>query len=360
MKFSAIVLRNINSALESVRFGTVVGALLSGGMTLDEIAILSYGEEQAVRTALDRMGKQYDGVFVICDDVLLSFAKEAVSEQIGRAIADGEWLTETEKCLFAVLPTGERGERIVSEQIVPAVERRRGKQYRRMVVCTVAAPRDKVLSAVAQVKALGGGLSVHTSDEYGAGKIEVVYDQTTPKTLADEAMRILSTELKEYVYSHEDESIAKRLYEALKLHRMKLSTAESFTGGGVGRAIVEIPGASKVFFEGLNTYANESKLRRLGVNVNTLSKYGAVSGEVAYEMAAGLLRAGGCDIAVATTGLAGPDADGTQKPVGLCYIAVGTAERVRVFQFRFSGTRKDVTEQATNLALFLTYKEING
>jgi len=358
MKFSAIVLRNINHPLESVQYGAVVGALLSGGVTLDEIAILSYGEQEAVKTTLARQIGTFDGVFFICDRVLVPFAKEALSKETGKPFQDD--YAETESRLLAVLPTGERGEQIVRDGLLPLIEKKRGKQYFRMVLRTVSAPNDAVLSAVSKVQALGGGLAVHTSDEYGAGRIEVVYDQTTPKTLTDEAMRILATELNDYVYAHEDESIAQRLCQVLKLHRMKLSTAESFTGGGVGRAIVEIPGASKVFVEGLNTYANESKMLRLGVNEYTLKKNGAVSSEVAYEMAAGLLRAGGCDVAVATTGLAGPDADGTDKPVGLCFIAVGTMERVRVFRFRFTGTREEVTKQATNLALFLAYKEING
>lgn len=101
-------------------------------------------------------------------------------------------------------------------------------------------------------------------------------------------------------------------------------------------------------------------MARLGVTDYTLKKFGAVSNETAYEMAAGLLKEGKCDLAVATTGIAGPDADGTDKPVGLCYIAVGTMDRVRVFRFLLDGDREAVTKRATNLALFLAYKEVNG
>lgn len=358
MKFSAIVLRNINNSLDSVQYGEVVGALLSGGISLDEIAILSYGEETAIAASLDRMKTQYNGIFLVCDHALRSFTEDLLSKQIDQTVIDG--FAETQQCFYAVIPTGTEGVSLISERIVPFVVQKRGKQYYRTVVRTVSAPNRIVFDAVSQVQALGGEIAVHTSDEYGVGRIEIVYDQTTPKALIDEAVRIFSTELKDYVYSHEDESVAQRLYKALKLHRMKLSTAESFTGGGVGRAIVEISGASKVFFEGLNTYANESKMRRLGVNEYTLKERGAVSGETAYEMAAGLLRTGNCDVAIATTGIAGPNADGTAKPVGLCFIAVGTAERIRVFRFQLCGDRRAITEQATNLALFLAYKEING
>ncbi len=75
-------------------------------------------------------------------------------------------------------------------------------------------------------------------------------------------------------------------------------------------------------------------------------------------MAAGLIAQGNCDVAVATTGIAGPKSDGSDKPVGLCFIAVGTKEKVRVYRYQLEGDREKITETAINLALFLTYKEI--
>ena len=157
----------------------------------------------------------------------------------------------------------------------------------------------------------------------------------------------------------EYDSLAERFVAALKLHNLHVSTAESFTAGGVGREIVRVPGASAGFYEGITAYDNKAKHERLGVSEFTLMDKGAVSDETAYEMAAGLLKQGHCDVAIATTGIAGPDADGTNKPVGLCYIAVGTREKVRVFRFRLSGDRETVTRTAINLALFLAYKEIS-
>jgi nicotinamide mononucleotide (NMN) deamidase PncC len=73
-------------------------------------------------------------------------------------------------------------------------------------------------------------------------------------------------------------------------------------------------------------------------------------------MAAGLISSGNCDISIATTGLAGPKSDRTELPVGLCYIAVGTREKVYVSRYRFDGDRKTITETAINYALFLAYR----
>ncbi|MDE6274356.1 MAG: CinA family protein, partial [Clostridiales bacterium] len=207
-------------------------------------------------------------------------------------------------------------------------------------------------------EAARGKLSLHARDSYGETRIELIYDSETPKMVCDETLRILASELEDYVYAIEDIPIARRLFDLLKLRRMKLSTAESFTAGKVGQAIVNIPGASAVFYEGLNTYDSASKRDRLGVSEFTLKTKGAVSSEVAYEMAAGLIADGKCDLAIATTGIAGPQSDGTEKPVGLCYIAVGTKEQVRVFRYRLSGDRDTITNTAVNLALFLAYREI--
>ena len=248
---------------------------------------------------------------------------------------------------------------IARAEIIPAVDKRRGTSYGSVVVRTVAAPAEKVLAAVADAQdEADGTLSIHASEIDGCGRIEVIYDGNTPKVTVDEIVRILASELEPYVYALEDVPIAERLFAALKLHRLKIATAESFTGGGVGQAIVSNPGASKVFYEGLNVYDEEAKKARLGVSEYTLKNKGAVSNETAYEMAAGLLRDGVCDVAVATTGIAGPDSDASGKPAGLCYIAVGTRERVRVFEYRLEGDRGAVTRKAVNLALFHAYKEI--
>ena len=359
MKYAGIVLRNTKNSLSSVDVVPVFDALLSGGVFVDEIDVLAYDVPSKVSAALLRLSTECDGVFLVCAPVLLSSAKEAVSAASEEAFSE-EYLLETEDCLFAVLPEGARGAEIVRTEAVPRIDRRRRRSYARVVLRTCTAPREAVRAAMKKADEAGGGkLSLHASDEYGCGRIEVIYDQETPKMTADEVVRILASELKDYVYAMEDVTLAERLVAALKLHKMHVSTAESFTAGGVGRAIVRVPGASAVFFEGINAYDNKAKHERLGVNEYTLMSKGAVSDETAYEMAAGLLKAGNCDLAIATTGIAGPDADGTNKPVGLCFLAAGTRERVRVFRFQLAGERETVTRTAINYALFLALKEIS-
>ena len=101
-------------------------------------------------------------------------------------------------------------------------------------------------------------------------------------------------------------------------------------------------------------------MQRLNVDKGSLIKDGAVSSIVAYKMVVGLLKTGNCDLAISTTGIAGPNSDNTSKPVGLCYIAVGMKDGVHTYKYNFKGTREKITETAKNTALFLAIKKLKG
>ncbi len=339
-------------------FSSVTDALLAGGIFLDEVTLLPYDAPSAVGTALVRLSLDMDGIFLVCDPPLLPSARQYIEAAAEKKFEE-EYIIETDRCLYAVLPSGKRGEEEARLEVVPRIDARRKNSYLRMVLRTVSAPQEKLRAAISAVRALAEDkLIVHASEKYGAARVELIYDRATPKMTADEATRILASELADYLYAIEDVSIAERLVEALKLRRMTVSVAESFTGGGVGRAIVRVPGASAVYFEGLNTYHAQAKIERLNVSEETVAQKGTVSDETAYEMAAGLLAGGHCDLAVATTGVAGPDPDEKGNPAGLFYIAVGTRERVNVYRYQLKGTRESITETAINYALFLAYREI--
>ncbi|MGN0822462.1 MAG: CinA family protein [Candidatus Gallimonas sp.] len=358
MRYALIVLRNPDHALSSVRYDKIADAFLAGGVILDEVVLLPSDGSEALTAALSRLSCECDAVFVACEERLLPRARESVAAFLNAPFGT-EYLAETEDRLYAVLPASDRGAEIAAAETVPAVDRRRKKKFSRMVVRAVSAPEEKVRKILAEAERLSGDkLLYNYREKFGETRIEMVYHSETPKMLADETMRLIATGLDEYIYAVEDVPLAQRVTDALRLHRLRLSTAESFTGGGVGGAIVSVPGASDVFFEGINAYDNQAKTDRLGVSPYTLKAHGAVSDEVAYEMAAGLIAQGHCDVSVATTGIAGPQSDHTGKPVGLCYIAVGTKERVRVFRFQLEGNREKITKTAINLALFLVYKEI--
>lgn len=197
-----------------------------------------------------------------------------------------------------------------------------------------------------------------TKEENKDVTITIFFDEGVTKVVADNAIRFIVGELKENIYAEFDTTLGARLYDLLKLRRLKISTAESFTGGRVINAIISNAGASTVVDEGVVSYSNDSKISRLKVKESDLNRVGAVSSQVACQMALGLLLEGKCDVAIATTGIAGPNSDNTQKPVGLGYIAVGMRDGVHSYKFNFEGDREKITETAKNTALFLAIKKL--
>jgi nicotinamide-nucleotide amidase len=152
-------------------------------------------------------------------------------------------------------------------------------------------------------------------------------------------------------------SLAAELAEAVRPDGLTVAVAESSTGGMVGALITDQPGSSAYFVGGVIAYSNEMKEGQLGVPADLIGRVGAVSREVAESMAEGARRRLGTSLAVAVTGIAGPDADGTAKPVGLTYIAVASAARTASREFRFNGDRTSNRRQAATEALRLLIAE---
>lgn len=157
--------------------------------------------------------------------------------------------------------------------------------------------------------------------------------------LCDPVINEIKNRLDGFVYGVDYTCIEEAVIEKLKEKHMKVATAESCTGGLIAKRITDVPGASEIFDCGIISYANEIKHRVLGVSEDDLNKYGAVSEPVARQMAQGALKVSGADIAVSVTGIAGPDSDSTNKPVGLVYIGLADRDNVWVRELRTS--RKD-------------------
>lgn len=173
----------------------------------------------------------------------------------------------------------------------------------------------------------------------------------------------ICSRLGEAVYGIDSESIEERVVSLLKKNNMTIATAESCTAGYIPKRITDIAGASSVFGYGAVTYSNEMKEKMLGVRHETLAAYGAVSEETAVEMAAGIRRVSGADIGISVTGIAGPGSDGTSKPVGLCYIAIDTAdykacEKIETGKNNREYNRYVTASRALNLArIYIERKE---
>ena len=146
--------------------------------------------------------------------------------------------------------------------------------------------------------------------------------------------------------------------EILKEHSLIVSVAESCTGGLCAKRITDVPGASQVFDCGVVSYANSIKNKLLNVREEDLEKYGAVSETVAKQMAKGVLELSGADIGVSITGIAGPDNDGSEKPVGLSYIAVAYKDEVVCTEFMTARKDRDYNRFANSSKAFDVVRKI--
>lgn len=150
------------------------------------------------------------------------------------------------------------------------------------------------------------------------------------------------------------------IVQMLKQNGRTLATAESCTGGLIGAAITEVPGSSRVYRGGVISYTNEVKHRLLGVEQSTLDVCTAVSRQTAHEMALGARIRCQADIGVSVTGLAGPDGDGTGRPVGLVYAAIDTDGFSFCKELHLSGSRQQIRQQAVQAVFDLIEECADG
>ena len=172
------------------------------------------------------------------------------------------------------------------------------------------------------------------------------------RQMTEPAVEELRGILGDVVYGVDVDSLEQVVVEELKQRGLTLATAESCT---------DIPGSSACYVGGVISYSNDVKMQLLGVKQQTLSQYGAVSEQTACEMAEGVRRCTGADIGLSTTGVAGPDGGTEEKPVGLVYIGLSTAQGTRAIRFLRTGAKRDrVRRMASSTALDLVRRQIQG
>ena len=141
--------------------------------------------------------------------------------------------------------------------------------------------------------------------------------------------------------------LAKKIVKLLDKKRLKISFAESCTGGLLSSSITSISGSSKVFMLGLVTYSNKSKVNILKVPKNTIIKYGAVSYQTCLSMVKNLEKVSKTNISVSITGIAGPKGGTKQKPVGLVYIGVKKGNKILINRCLFKSKKRSSIQKAT-------------
>jgi nicotinamide-nucleotide amidase len=189
-------------------------------------------------------------------------------------------------------------------------------------------------------------------------RIAVYNNLTTQKDTYQLFEKELYRRIGKYIYTKGQQELEEVIGELLKKDQLTISVAESCTGGLIQDKLTNVSGSSEYFMGGITVYSNESKVKYLGLKESTLKQFGAVSNEVAREMAHGTRLSFKTDLALATTGIAGPTGATETKPVGLIFIALATSNKVISKKFIFGNDRRSNKEAGAQAALEMIRRDL--
>jgi nicotinamide-nucleotide amidase len=309
--------------------------------------------EAVSRAVADRLGRPYA-------DFTAGVTKQATipegADVIGVAGTAPGLVVHANGCVFVVLP-GPPGE---LRRLWPAAVASAPMQA---VLTSTRPPGRRVLrffgaseSAVARALAEAGGDGGGVETTICARDFEIHVDlvvEPGAEARGDELVSALRRPLERYLFSEDERTIAEIVLELCRARKLRLATAESCTGGLVAVRLTDVPGSSDVVLGGVVAYANEVKVAELGVPAELLEEHGAVSGEVAAAMAAGVRTRLGAEVGIGVTGVAGPGGGSEEKPVGLVHFHVSAPDGEVGRELSLPGDRDTIRARATVASLHL-------
>ena len=251
---------------------------------------------------------------------------------------------------------------LVERFVLPFIERRLGvARGWELTLRTAGVPETVLADRIGPVQP--DGSEVAYLPQLGGVDLRLVRrpDAELTREEFDGWTKEILDKLGDIVYATGEVPLEQRVGELALAAKPRLAVAESITGGGVGAALTRVPGSSAYFLGAVTAYDNEIKQRLLGVSLGTLLNHGAVSAQVAEAMAVGVRRITGSDVAISTTGVAGPDGATAEKPVGLVYLGIASAKGESHLRRIFPGrSRESVTQRAVFAGLWLLYRHLAG
>jgi len=270
--------------------------------------------------------------------------------------APGIWMT-LGSCWIAALPGVPREMfPMFHEQVVPRLARLglAGDVLIERRINTFGAGESQVEAVLGDLTARGRIPEVGITASGGTIRLRIVAkapSETAARKLIDPIEQLIRERLGDWVYGVDDEELYDVVARLLMQNKRTIATAESLTAGQVAQSLARVPGISAHLKGGAITYTNEMKSKILGVPVDMLEQHGAVSAQVAEAMASGARQLFQSDLAVSTTGLAGPSTGGESQPIGTVYIGLATKDQVLSRLVRWFGSRTEIQSRAARSAL---------
>lgn len=363
------ILKILKDAEEISDFIFVTGGL---GPTHDDITrncILEYFNTELVfdESTFERIKKLFERRNIPMPEINRN---QAFVPKIAKVIpndygtAPGYDITKNGKRFFIMPGVPYEMKGMMEQTILPELKnyiQSKGVFYNQKILYTTGIPESALYSKLQDIRSLFDEVKVaflpsqfgvkirlsmrSESEELNLQKIKFVEDKIRER-------------VNEYIYSDEDLPLEEVIGKILTEKQLKLAVAESCTGGLICNRITNVPGSSNYFERGVVSYSNEAKIQILGVNPETIQKFGAVSEQTAIEMARGVRKISGADIGISTTGIMGPTGATETKPIGLVYIGYSDGEKEFAKQYNFADNRVRNKERTSQAALELLWRMI--
>jgi nicotinamide-nucleotide amidase len=253
---------------------------------------------------------------------------------------------------------------MMRSQLVPFLRERLGatKMIRTRIIHTIGLGESEIDHRIGDLFRASENPKIAVLAHDFRADVKIMAKSATPEA-AEAAILPLQREIERrldgYVFGIDDDTPASVVLALLRQRRQRLALAESCTGGRIAAALTSIPGSSESFLGAIVAYDDRVKRSELDVEAEELDRYGAVSEEVARQMARGARRRMQADLALATTGIAGPQGGTLEKPVGLVWFALDDASaKLQTWEYRFAGDRGAVQQRATTVAFDLLWRRL--
>lgn len=289
----------------------------------------------------------------------------------GCTVFQNDWGTapacafEGEGCLVIMLPGPPREcTPLFREKVMPFLEKRRGGALCSRYVKVFGMGESEMASRLSNQMDTWENPTAAPYAKEGECLVRITAmgkNKEEAFAMTEPAVREVRQVLGDVVYGVDVDSLEQVVVQEMTARGLTLATAESCTGGLMGKRITDVPGASACYLGGVVSYQNEVKENLLGVRHETLISKGAVSEDTACQMAQGVRKALGADIGISTTGVAGPGGGTPEKPVGLIYVGISTKDRtwaVRILRPRQS--RENLRRLASSTAFDLVRRHLEG
>ena len=289
----------------------------------------------------------------------------------GCTVFQNDWGTapacafEGEGCLVIMLPGPPREcTPLFREKVMPFLEKRRGGALCSRYVKVFGMGESEMASRLSRQMDTWENPTAAPYAKEGECLVRITAmgkDKEEAFAMTEPAVREVRQVLGDVVYGVDADSLEQVVVQGMTARGLTLATAESCTGGLMGKRITDVPGASACYLGGVVSYQNEVKENLLGVRHETLITKGAVSEDTACQMAEGVRKALGADIGISTTGVAGPGGGTPEKPVGLIYVGISTKDKtwaVRILRPRQS--RESLRRLASSTAFDLVRRHLEG